>query len=91
MINLPADILRLIYEFDPSFHIIFKDDVLPELEYKLFQHSVILNNGYSIRNFPSLIGIREFRYYDIDDKTIKGNYIRGYWNSKDLGYRASLL
>lgn len=82
MINFPIEIVRLIYEFDSSYHNILKDDILPELEYQLFQHYVILNNGYSIRNFPSLIGIREFRYYDIDDNTIKGSYIRGYWNSK---------
>ena len=80
--DLPMDIIRLIYEFDPSYYDLFKDEVKSELEFEMFDHFRILESGFTIRNFQSNINNRQYRYYDVFEDRMKGSYIRGFWSSK---------
>lgn len=72
MNKLPSDILRLIYEYDPTYHIIYKNLQLEFLEdYKYLES--ILNLVYSCSNEPffrSNLIKKEFYFFIVFDKIL---------------------
>lgn len=72
---LPDDIKGLIYEYDSTYHLIYKNLILSELQENINKFYCKFEIGYSIRNYM-LRWVVTPRYYDKTENKMNGVYIR---------------
>ena len=72
---LPDDIKGLIFQYDSTYHIIYKELILLELQDNIKKLYQKFNIGYSTRNYILRCVITP-RYYDKIENEMNGVYIR---------------
>ena len=78
--DLPMEIQRKIFEFDPTYVVHYKKVMCELKTMKYFFDTYIrVDRGFTIRNWLAENWVIVPRYYDVERKRINGSYIRRWW------------
>jgi len=75
--QLPVEIKRLIWSYDPTFRRDAHCRVMHEIHDTLSSQKLMYDRRFTLRNFKTAWALTP-RYYDVNDKIFRGHYIQSY-------------